>query len=131
MIKEKSIEEINKKQLELLEKRLPDADSETLEMLLDDVKSIALNTLYPYEEILPEVLPPKYWNWQLRVCEYLYKHKDTLGIKEYAENEISIVFFSDSLPKSFMNELVPYAGAIRPRPRPIYKEEVEGEDNGL
>lgn len=115
-------------QLEALVERLPNADEEVLQRLLDDSKSIALNNLFPYEEILPEELPKKYLNWQLRVSEYMYKHADTIGIKQYSENGITITFTSDNIPKSFMNELVPYAGAIwcKPRKHPIgYKEETD------
>lgn len=129
MNKEQTIEE---RQLELLEQRLPDADEETLQMLLEDVKFIALDNLYPYEEILPEELPYKYLNWQLRVAEYMYKHKDTFNFKSYAENELSIEFFSDAIPKSFMHELVPYAGAIRkkrPFPHCHHHKHIEEDNN--
>ena len=109
-------------QLKALKKRLPNVDDDTLEILLEDAKNIALNELYPFEEVLPEELPSKYLNWQLRVCEYMYKHKDLIGVKEYAENEISITFTSDNIPNSFMNELVPYAGAVR---RKVVEETTE------
>lgn len=111
-------------QLIALRKRLPNVDDETLEILLEDSKYIALNELYPFEEVLPTELPSKYLNWQLRVCEYMYKHKDLLGVKEYSENEIKITFTSDNIPNSFMNELVPYAGAVR---RKIVVEETTEE----
>ena len=110
-------------QLIALRKRLPGVDDDTLEILLEDSKNIALNELFPFEDILPTELPKKYLNWQLRVCEYMYKHKDLIGVKEYAENEISITFTSDNIPKSFMNELVPYAGAVKPK----YVEPIDNE----
>lgn len=133
MNKEQTIDE---KQLELLETRLPNVDEELLEILLEDVKYIALNELYPYEEILPDELPKRYLNWQLRVCEYLYKHRDMIGLKSYSENEISMEFTSDFIPKSFMRELVPYAGAIRHKHKHKCKKEPSNltsdeENNGL
>lgn len=99
-------------QLNKLGNRLPDVDVTILQNLLEDSKNIALNNLFPFEDKLPEELPPKYLNWQLRVCEYMYKHRDMLGIESYSENGMNIKFFSDNVPKSFMNELVPYAGSI-------------------
>lgn len=100
-------------QLELLKKRLPDVDENTLQSLLDDSKSIALNELFPFREELPTELPSKYLNWQIRVCAYMWKNKGLLGYKSYEENNIKIELSSDNIPASFMKELVPYAGSIK------------------
>lgn len=100
-------------QLELLKKRLPNVDDETLQSLLDDSKSIALNELFPFKEELPTELPSKYLNWQLRVCTYMWKNRHLLGFKSYEENNLKIVLSGDTIPSSFMKELVPHAGSIK------------------
>ena len=107
-------------QLEVLKKRLPNVDENTLQSLLDDSKSIALNELFPFKEELPTELPSKYLNWQIRVCVYMWNNRGLLGYKSYEENNIKIELSSDNIPASFMKELVPYAGSIR---KPVIAEE--------
>ena len=106
------------KQLEKLKKRIPQEAEMTEENyvrvltdLLEDSFSIAMNELFPYKKVLPELLPSRYENWQIRVCQYIHSNAEFLGLMSYEENGIKISFSSDNIPNSIMNELIPYAGA--------------------
>lgn len=113
-------EEQKQKQVEQLKKRvkpIDDMDSETfnslVEQLVEDTYSIAMNNLYPFEDEYSPTLPKKYENWQLRVCKYLWVNAKFLGIIQYSENGITLIFNDDYIPSSLMNELMPYAKIIR------------------
>ena len=86
-----------KTQLELLEKRIKYENEmgnakeyrEYLIQLLEDAKYIALERLYPFEDISAKELPKGYYNWQLRACEEMHKMARFNGIKSYSENGLS------------------------------------------
>lgn len=108
-----------KEQVEKLKKRLnPTDDMDTatynslLEQLVEDTFYVAMNNLYPFEEEYPDKLPKKYENWQLRVCKYLWTNAKFLGIIQYSENGVTLIFNGDYIPSSIMNELIPYAKII-------------------
>lgn len=106
-------------QLAKLKTRIPyDADifgnvsnyQKALQELLEDSKSIALETLYPYEDISEMDLPSKYKNWQIRCCLELYQLADKSGITNYSENGISWAKLSDGLSNMLMNKLISRVG---------------------
>ena len=78
--------------------------------LLEDSKSIALETLYPYEDISTMDLPTKYNNWQIRCCLELYQLADKSGLTNYAENGITWAKLSDGLSNFLMNKLISKVG---------------------
>lgn len=88
--------------------------------LLEDSKSIALETLYPYEDTSKMDLPSKYNNWQIRCCLELYNLADRVGLTNYSENGISWSKLSDGLSNTLMNKLISKVGIPK-------KEEIEGE----
>lgn len=107
------------RQLEKLKKRVHQTETqsdeeyiETLTQLLEDTFTIAINELYPFDFGLIDELPKKYENWQIRVCSYLNKNIELLGIKSYDENGIKIELTSDSIPSSYMNELISTVGIL-------------------
>jgi hypothetical protein len=57
-------------------------------------------------------LPKKYYNWQLRCCEELYKLVGTNGIISYSENGLSWTRDSGSISKKLSEEIEPMAGWI-------------------
>lgn len=94
-----------------------DMDTETfdklLEQLVEDTFYIAMNNLYPFENEYPDKLPKKYENWQIRVCKYLWTNAKFLGIIQYSENGVTLIFNGDYIPNTLMNELIPYAKLLR------------------
>lgn len=94
-----------------------DMDTETFDKLLgqlvEDTFYIAMNNLYPFENEYPDKLPKKYENWQIRVCKYLWTNAKFLGIIQYSENGVTLIFNGDYIPNTLMNELIPYAKLLR------------------
>ncbi len=108
-----------KSQVEKLKQRikpLDDMDTKTfdslMEQLVEDTFYIAMNNLYPFEDEYPEKLPKKYENWQIRVCKYLWTNAKFLGIIQYSENGVTLIFNGDYIPSTLMNELIPYAKVL-------------------
>lgn len=90
-----------------------------LNELLEDSKSIALETLYPYKDTTDMDLPSKYNNWQIRCCLELYNLADKAGLSNYSENGISWSKLSDGLSNQLMNKLTSKVGV----PKAIDEEE--------
>ena len=83
-----------------------------LNRLLEDSKYQALSLRYPYKDYYEMELPKKYYNWQLRCCEELYKLVGTNGIISYSENGLSWTRDSGNISKKLSEEIEPMAGWI-------------------
>ena len=110
-----------KEQLELLKERIFYKETvfgdiktyeKTLTRLLEDAKYIALSIRYPYEDFSDYELPKKYYNWQLRCCEELYKLIGSANIKSYSENGLSWTRDSSNLSYSLTNEIESRVGYV-------------------
>lgn len=108
-------------QIDLLKERIPfnanifgnyDTYLTALNKLLDDSKFIALSLRFPYQDYSNMALPLKYYNWQLRCCEEIYKSIGTVGIKSYAENGLSWTRDSGYISYELRGEIEPMAGYI-------------------
>lgn len=86
----------------------------TLNRLLDDSKFLALSLRFPYQDYSNIDLPKKYYNWQLRCCEEMYKGIGTVGIKSYAENGLSWTRDSGYISYELRGEIEPVVGYIIP-----------------
>ena len=93
---------------------LGSSDNETqddlFEVMLDNAKSIALYTLYPFH---PEAELPDTWRmdmWLVRCAIELYNKKDSANVQSYSENGISVSYLSGLISKSLLDELIPKAG---------------------
>ncbi len=109
-------------QLELLKQRIVFeenvfSDIETYEKvlirLLEDSKYQALSLRFPYQDYYGMELPKKYYNWQLRCCEEIYKMIGTNGIISYSENGLSWTRDSGSISKNLRDEIEPIVGYIK------------------
>lgn len=109
-------------QLNLLKERMPFDENTYLDYLhyekaltriLDDSKYIALSLRFPYEDFTDYKLPKKYYNWQLRCCEELYKLIGSSNIISYSENGLSWTRDTGSLSDSLINEIEPKVGVVR------------------
>lgn len=113
-------------QLPKLEKKIPyDEDifsskrewQDVLNDLLEDSKSILLETLYPFNDfVLDETpIPNSKYNWQLRCCVELYNLADKAGIVNYSENGINWSKLADGLSNGLMNKITSNACAPKSR----------------
>lgn len=77
---------------------------------LDDAKSIALYTLFPFDEYAEL---PNTWRmdmWLVRCAIELYNKKDSENVQSYSENGISVSYLSGLISKTLLDELIPKAG---------------------
>ncbi len=117
-------------QLDKLKKRIPyDEDifeaeniwEQVLISLLEDSKSIALETLFPYADDYSKIeLPKSKYNWQLRCCVELYNLADKQGYTSYSENSLNWAKLSDGLSNSLMNKLTSRVGV--PKKKEVSKD---------
>lgn len=108
-------------QFELLSKRIPYKENvfgnfqvykDGLNRLLEDSKYLALSLRFPYQDYSNIDLPKKYYNWQLRCAEEIYKGIGTVGIKSYAENGLSWTRDSGYISYELRGEIEPMVGVI-------------------
>lgn len=85
-----------------------------LKRLLEDSKFLALSLRFPYQDYSSMELPLKYYNWQLRCCEELYRNIGTQGIKSYSENGLAWTRDSSYITHELASEIEPIVGYIKP-----------------
>ena len=92
-----------------------ESQDDMFEFMLDNAKSVALDTLYPFD--LDAELP-KTWRmdmWLVRCAIELYNRKDNDNVQSYSENGISVSYWSGKVSKSLLDELIPKAGVPKER----------------
>jgi hypothetical protein len=103
-------EKIIKMRISILGASDDDSQDDLLYSMLDDAKSIALDTLYPFD---PNAELPSTWRmdmWLVRCAIELYNKKDNTNVQMYTENGISVSYLSGLISKSLLDELIPKAG---------------------
>ena len=91
-------------------KTVADIDNDNLITLhLDIAKRAILNRLYPYNPE-KETMPAKYDLLQCEIAIYLLNKRGAEGQLTHAENGISRSYESGYIPKSLLNQVIPYAG---------------------
>lgn len=124
----------NISQLELLKERI-EFDSniftnktiyeKVLNRLLEDSKYVALSLRFPYQDYSNMKLPKKYYNWQLRCCEEIYKGIGTQGVKSYAENGLSWTRDSGYISYELRGEIEQVVGYITPTEEESVENDVQ------
>ena len=109
-------------QIELLKERIPYEEyvfenraiyDKTIERLLEDAKEDALSLRFPYQDTTDMELPKRYYNWQLRCAEELYKLIGSVNIKSYSENGLSWTRDTANLSTFLVNKIEPFVGWIK------------------
>lgn len=98
--------------------------------LLNTSKDILFDKLFPFDDTVEYVIPPRRYDWQLRCCVELFNLADKSGLTSYAENDISWTKVSDGLSRGLMNQLISNVGV--PRRTEVIEEDTEEdtEENG-
>lgn len=104
-------EQIEKMRIEILNDSTDNSEDAIFQSKLDDAKSIALFTLYPFDDT-KEYLPNTWRmdNWLVRCAIELYHRKDSANVQSYSENGISVSYLSGLISKNLLDELIPKAG---------------------
>ena len=103
-------EKLIKMRLSILGGSDDDSKDDIFEMMLDNAKSIALDTLYPFDQ---SAELPNTWRmdmWLVRCAIELYNRRDSDNVQSYSENGISVSYWSGKVSKSLLDELIPKAG---------------------
>lgn len=119
-------------QSDLLKERIPYEEAifeteeiynKTIDRLLEDAKEDALSLRFPYRDTTDMELPKRYYNWQLRCAEELYKLIGSVNIKSYSENGLNWTRDTANLSTFLVNKIEPIVGWI-------VDEEEEEQDEG-
>ena len=103
-------EKLIKMRISILGSSSDETQDEIFGEKLDDAKSIALYTLYPFDDYAEL---PKTWrmdNWLVRCAIELYNKKDSANVQSYSENGISVSYLSGLISRNLLDELIPKAG---------------------
>lgn len=95
--------------------------------LLNTSKDILFDKLFPFDDTVEYVIPPRRYDWQLRCCVELFNLADKAGLTSYGENDISWTRLGDGLSRHLMNQLISNVGV--PQPTVEEDEEEQEEDN--
>ena len=116
-----SAEEQEITQSDLLKERIPYEEAifdseeiykQVIDRLLEDAKEDALSLRFPYKDTTDMELPKRYYNWQLRCAEELYKLIGSVNIKSYSENGLSWTRDTANLSTFLVNKIEPMVGFI-------------------
>lgn len=91
--------------------------------LLNTSKDILFDKLFPFDDTVEYIIPPRRYDWQLRCCVELFNLADKSGLTSYAENDISWTKVSDGLSRGLMNQLISHVGV--PRRTEVIEEDTE------
>lgn len=108
-------EKIIKMRIMILGDSNDDSQDDIFTIKLDEAKSVALDTLYPFD---PNAELPDTWRmnmWLVRCAVELYNRRDSDNVQSYSENGISVSYWSGKISKSLLDELIPKAGVPKER----------------
>jgi len=99
-------------------------DEAVMSVYLDMAAAKILERLYPFaepqiiggQEVWPEkysVIPKKYEMLQLKICVYLLNKRGAEGQIQHIENGIHRNYGDSDVPDSMLNDVIPFACAIR------------------
>lgn len=103
-------EMIVKMRISILGSSDDESQDDLFEAKLDDAKSIALYTLYPFDDTAELPNTWRMGSWLTRCAIELYNKKDSENVQSYSENGISVSYLSGLISKTLLNELIPKAG---------------------
>ena len=108
-------ENIIKMRIMILGNSDDDSQDDIFTIKLDEARSVALDTLYPFDA---NAELPDTWRmnmWLVRCAVELYNRRDSDNVQSYSENGISVSYWSGKISKSLLDELIPKAGVPKER----------------
>ena len=105
-----------KRKIDMLRTMIDDRkeDEEVLSVYLELAADKILNRMYPYKESYDGLsVPDRYAAIQLKVAAYMLNKRGAEGQIQHIENGIHRNYGSADIPDGMLQEIVPYAQAIR------------------
>lgn len=107
-------EQIKVMRLEILGDISDSSNDKVFAIMLDNAETVALNTLYPYNDKIQSLpVNRRLKNWQVRCAIELYNRLGTTNVQSYTENGLTVSFLSGLISNNLMRELIPKAGVIK------------------
>ena len=106
----------DKRKIDMLRTMIDDRkeDEEVLSVYLELAAGKILNRMYPYKEDYDGLsVPDRYAEIQLKVAAYMLNKRGAEGQIQHIENGIHRNYGSADIPDAMLQEIVPYAQAIR------------------
>lgn len=106
----------DKRKIDMLRIMIDDTDEDegVLSVFLDLAKDKVLNRMYPYKDDYTGLkVPDRYASVQLKVAAYMLNKRGAEGQIQHIENGIHRNYGSADIPDGMLQEVVPYAQAIR------------------
>ena len=106
----------DKRKIDMLRTMIDDRkeDEEVLSVYLELAAGKILNRMYPYKESYDGLsVPDRYAEIQLKVAAYMLNKRGAEGQIQHIENGIHRNYGSADIPDGMLQEIVPYAQAIR------------------
>ena len=106
----------DKRKIDMLRTMIDDRkeDEEVLSVYLELAAGKILNRMYPYKESYDGLsVPDRYAEIQLKVAAYMLNKRGAEGQIQHIENGIHRNYGSADIPDAMLQEIVPYAQAIR------------------
>lgn len=105
-------EQLTQMRIVILNDENEDSKDGVFNIMLDNAKAIALNTLYPFDKTITDIDETNFRlrNWQVRCAIELYEAIGKNGLQSYTENGLSVTYFQNLISPVLYRELVPKAG---------------------
>jgi hypothetical protein len=106
-------EQLTQMRIVILNDENDDSKDSVFDVMLNNAKAIALNTLYPFDKTITDIDETNFRlrNWQVRCATELYEAIGKNGLQSYTENGLSVTYFQNLISPVLYRELVPKAGA--------------------
>lgn len=106
-------EQLTQMRIVILNDENDDSKDSVFDVMLNNAKAIALNTLYPFDKTITDIDETNFRlrNWQVRCATELYEAIGKNGLQSYTENGLSVTYFQNLISPILYRELVPKAGA--------------------
>ncbi len=98
--------------LVILQRMTGEADTGVLSTYLSLAKGAVLSRAYPYAEVPPEEVPPKYELVHIEIAAYMLNKRGAEGEVTHSENGVSRTYEDGDIPPTLLRRITPVAGVV-------------------
>ena len=100
-------------QLERLKIRITeDVTDNELEDILESAKAVILSRRFPFGDLYPTDIEPRYYDLQIRIAVEMFNKRGAEGEISHKENGIDRSYSSASVSEELLREIVPKGGVV-------------------